>query len=205
MRLLKIIDLLITSASVLFIVWITASFIDVNAHNLSDCKYAKWNAFSIFVEYVNQDKEVSVRSPPRNTSRPVTQQMNKPKKNFLRDISAKVSEEDVMNLARIIHAENGSHPNDEALVLTGVVVLKRVKSKDFPNTILGVVSQEGQYSTWSDGKFFCKPSKRSLEISRRLLTTDLADKHPDNLVFQSMFPQGKSVYKELNHEYFCLA
>lgn len=36
----------------------------------------------------------------------------------------RVSNKDVMNLARIIQAENGGHEDDEALLLTGVVVLK---------------------------------------------------------------------------------
>lgn len=199
----KIIKSILTCLSVICVVWITASFIDVNAHNLSDCKYAKWNFFNLFIENL-YDKEVSVRSPPRITRRPVTQKMNMPKRNLVHSISAKVSKEDAMNLARIIHAENGSHPNDEALVLTGVVVLKRVKSKQFPNTIMGVVSQKGQYATWMDGKFYRKPSKRSIKIARRLLTTDLADKYPDSLIYQAEFPQGSKVYKKLGFEYFCL-
>lgn len=112
---------------------------------------------------------------------------------------------DLMNLARIINAENGGHKDDEALILTGVVVLKRVKSKCYPNTIIGVISQKGQYATWNNGRFQRKPNKRSVKIAKRLLTTDLANNYPDNLVFQSEFKQGKQVYKKLGYEYFCLA
>ena len=112
---------------------------------------------------------------------------------------------DVMNLARIIQAENGGHEDDEALLLTGVVVLKRVKSKNYPDTIMGVISQKGQYSTYADGKFWNEPSKRSMRIAKKLLSTNIADDHPDNLVFQAEFSQGRSVYKKLGYEYFCLA
>ena len=116
-----------------------------------------------------------------------------------------MSNKDVLNLARIVHAENGGHEDDEALLLTGVVVLKRVKTKNYPNTIMGVISQKGQYSTYADGKFWNEPSKRSMRIAKKLLTTDIADKYPDNLVYQSEFRQGKAVYKKLGYEYFCLA
>lgn len=50
-------------------------------------------------------------------------------------------------LAKLIMAENGHAKHDETLWLTGVVVLNRVKSKQYPNTIRGVIYQRGQYST----------------------------------------------------------
>lgn len=152
------------------------------------------------IQSAKKKKDLSIRSPPKKAMVQTRKKVAKKKPSK----SAKVSKEDVMNLARIIHAENGGHPNDEALILTGVVVLKRVKSKQFPNTIMGVVSQKGQYATWMDGKFYCKPSKRSIKIARRLLTTDLADKYPDSLIYQAEFPQGSKVYKKLGFEYFCL-
>ena len=113
--------------------------------------------------------------------------------------------EDVLNLARIIHAENGGHEDDEALLLTGIVVLKRVKSKYYPDTIMGVISQSGQYSTYADGKFWNEPSKRSMRIAKRLLSTNIVHDYPDNLVFQAEFEQGRAIYKKLGYEYFCLA
>ena len=116
-----------------------------------------------------------------------------------------VPNEYVLNLARIIQAENGGHEDDEALLLTGVVVMKRVKSKHYPDTIMGVISQKWQYSTYADGKFWNEPSNRSMRIAKKILKTNIAERYPDNLVFQAEFSQGKSVYKKLGHEYFCLA
>lgn len=116
----------------------------------------------------------------------------------------KVKLKDILNLAQIMYAENGSHEDDEAIILTGVVVLKRVKSKEYPNTIMGVVSQEGQYSTYADGSFWCTPDERCIEIAEELLRFNLADNYPDNLLFQAEFEQGATVYKKLGYEYFCL-
>ncbi len=143
---------------------------------------------------VSEVNTVSIRSPTKDKCMPRV----KPQK-------SKVGEEDVMNLARIICAENGSHKDDEALCLTGVVVLKRMKSDEYPDTILGVVSQKGQYATWMDGSFYHQPNRRSIKIAKKLLTTNLAEKYPDNLVFQAEFKQGREVYRKLGHEYFCLA
>ena len=70
---------------------------------------------------------------------------------------------------------------------------------------MGVISQKGQYSTYTDGKFWNEPSKRSMRIAKKILKTNIAERYPDNLVFQAEFRQGKSVYKKLGYEYFCLA
>lgn len=106
-------------------------------------------------------------------------------------------------LAKLIMAENGSSKHDETLWLTGVVVLNRVKSDDYPDTIRGVIYQRGQYST-AKKLGNVKPSTRALEIANELLIYGVSD-YPKNLVFQSMFPQGKKVYKVIDGEYFCLA
>ena len=106
-------------------------------------------------------------------------------------------------LAKLIMAENGGAKNDECLVLTGVVVLKRVKSKQYPNTIKEVIYQKGQYSTAKNLNKI-NPNERALEIAEELLIYGV-EEYPDNLVFQSMFKQGKRVYKKIGTEYFCLA
>lgn len=112
------------------------------------------------------------------------------------------TEDNLMLLAKLLQAENGSS-TDECILLTGVVVLKRVKSERYPNTILEVINQRGQYST-AKKLDSITPSERCLEIAEELLIYGVDD-YPDNLVFQSMFPQGKETYKIINGEYFCLS
>ena len=138
-------------------------------------------------------------------SRKESEKKKKQKKQKKKQKKSVVSNKDILNLARIIQAENGGHEDDEALLLTGVVVLKRVKSKHYPDTIMGVISQKGQYSTYADGKFWNNPSKRSMRIAKKILKTKIAEKYPDNLVFQAEFRQGKAIYRKLGYEYFCLA
>lgn len=192
--------------------WMILSFFDINAHNMTDQDYARWNLFLIF-DKDEQPKEDELL-PIINTEPKIEQMVyrkiesrkeSREKKKKKKQKKNVAPNKDVLNLARIIQAENGGHPNDEALLLTGVVVLKRVKSKHYPDTIIGVISQKGQYSTYADGKFWNKPSKRSMRISKKILKTNIAEKYPDNLVFQSEFKQGRAVYKKLGYEYFCLA
>lgn len=208
-------EVVLLSICTSILVWMVLSFFDINAHNMTDQNYARWNFFLVFIQeeqpkedeflpIINVEKKVEqmvcrkIESNKASVKRKSKKKKKKQKKNV-------VSNKDVLSLARIIQAENGGHEYDEALLLTGVVVLKRVKSKNYPDTIMGVISQKGQYSTYADGKFWNKPSKRSMRIAKKILKTNIAERYPDNLVFQAEFIQGKSVYKKLGYEYFCLA
>ena len=61
-------------------------------------------------------------------------------------------EEMVELLARLINGEARGEPY-EGQVAVGAVILNRVKSPKFPNTIPGVIYQEGQFSCIKDGQF----------------------------------------------------
>ena len=56
-------------------------------------------------------------------------------------------------IAHLMMAEAGNTDKQE-LQWTGSVPLNRVDSSSFPNTIAEVVSQPGQYATYSDGRFY---------------------------------------------------
>ncbi len=60
--------------------------------------------------------------------------------------------EDMYLLARIISAEARGEPY-EGQVAVGAVVLKRVKHPSFPNSIAGVVYQNGAFTAVVDGQF----------------------------------------------------
>ena len=55
-------------------------------------------------------------------------------------------------LARLINGEARGEPY-QGQVAVGSVVLNRVKSPEFPNTIAGVIYQKGQFSCVTDGQF----------------------------------------------------
>ena len=208
-------EIVLLSVCTSILVWMVLSFFDINAHNMTDQDYAGWNIFLIFAQdeqpkedeflpIINTEQEIE-QMVCRNIEGNNASVKKKKQKKQKKQKNNVMSNKDVLNLARIIQAENGGHEDDEALLLTGVVVLKRVKSKYYPDTIMGVISQNGQYSTYADGKFWNEPSKRSMRIAKKLLSTNIVHDYPDNLVFQAEFRQGKSVYKKLGYEYFCLS
>lgn len=61
-------------------------------------------------------------------------------------------DDDIELLARIISAESRGEPY-MGQVAVGAVVLNRVKHPSFPNTIAGVIYQQGAFSSLSDGEF----------------------------------------------------
>lgn len=115
-----------------------------------------------------------------------------------------VDQEDIELLAHIMYCENGIS-SDEALLLTGIVVMKRVKSSKYPDTLREVIFQKGQYSpTWNGSWESKSPDERSLEMARKILVEQLEKDYPDTLVFQAEFKQGVEVYRQIGNQYFCL-
>ncbi len=62
----------------------------------------------------------------------------------------KYSKADLRLMASIINCEAGSEPY-QGKVAVGIVVMNRVSSKSFPNSIKGVVYQKGQFSPVRNG------------------------------------------------------
>lgn len=65
--------------------------------------------------------------------------------------SVSFSEEDVVLLAGLLECEAGSS-NYEALLAVGSVVVNRMKSRYYPDTVYGVVYQSGQFPPAHNGK-----------------------------------------------------
>lgn len=87
-------------------------------------------------------------------------------------------------LCRIVYAENGADDiPDWVMQYTAEVILNRVKSSSFPNTIEGVVSQPNQYETYWNGMMYNTPSERCKDNVRYALTHEVL---PDYIFGQSM-------------------
>jgi len=71
-------------------------------------------------------------------------------------------------LARLIHGEARGEPY-VGMVAVGAVVLNRVKSSRFPNTIAGVVYQAGAFDAVSDGQINLTPNEQSRRAARDAL------------------------------------
>lgn len=68
-------------------------------------------------------------------------------------------------LARLIHGEARGEPY-VGMVAVGAVVLNRVKSSRFPNTMAGVIYQSGAFDAVSDGQINLAPSEQSRRAAR---------------------------------------
>ena len=101
-------------------------------------------------------------------------------------------------LAKIIEAEAGSSwLTEEWKMAVGEVLLNRVASPEFPDTIEECITQPGQY--YGEGnEYFSSlvPSRASVEAASKLLSGErvLGDA---SVVFQANFPLGGGIFREL--------
>ena len=82
--------------------------------------------------------------------------------------SASSRSSDVELLARLIHGEARGEPY-VGMVAVGAVVLNRVKSSSFPNTIAGVIYEAGAFDAVADGQINLAPSEQSRRAARDAL------------------------------------
>ena len=75
---------------------------------------------------------------------------------------------DVELLARLIHGEARGEPY-VGMVAVGAVVLNRVRSSRFPNTIAGVIYQSGAFDAVKDGQINLTPNEQSRRAARDAL------------------------------------
>ncbi|MBR5543502.1 MAG: spore cortex-lytic enzyme [Oscillospiraceae bacterium] len=79
-----------------------------------------------------------------------------------------VTENDLYLLSRIISAEARGEPY-LGQVAVGAVIMNRVRHPSFPNTIAGVIYQNGAFSALSDGQFDEPISEESRRAARDVL------------------------------------
>ena len=119
------------------------------------------------------------------------------------------SEEDLFVLSHIISAEAGNC-GEEMLIGCGSVVLNRVASDKFPNTIEEVVFQTEptlQYSPTVNGTYWNEPTEDAVRVAKMLL--EEGSQYPADVIYQSNVILGE-IYKEIDpppgigsRMYFC--
>ena len=82
--------------------------------------------------------------------------------------SAATATGDVYLLARLIYGEGRGEPY-KGQVAIGAVVLNRVKSASFPNTIAGVIYQSGAFDAVSDGQINLSPDETAIKAAKDAL------------------------------------
>ena len=122
------------------------------------------------------------------------------------DMSREI-DSDLFNVAHLMMGEAG-HTDSLERRLTASVLLNRVDSNLFPDTIGECLYQDGQYTTVRDGgPFWDEPTAECWQDAEDLLTqwyetgeTDL----PENVLYQSTFPQGSGTHLiSAWGQYFC--
>jgi hypothetical protein len=112
------------------------------------------------------------------------------------------TQEDINLLAEVMYHENWNTDSEHlAAYYTGAVVMNRVKSKEWPNTIKEVLYQKGQYSTTK--KFFTKEIPAECYELAEMILRDGTPDVPENVIFQSMRKLGNGTWKKVNTDYFC--
>lgn len=109
--------------------------------------------------------------------------------------------EEVDLLAEVIYWENW-HTDKEHLAAyyTGAVVMNRVHSPAWPDTVKGVLYQRGQYSTTK--YFYTKELPPEVYDMAWDIYRNGTPEVPEDVIFQAMRPLGKT-WKKVNTDYFC--
>lgn len=113
--------------------------------------------------------------------------------------TAKYTENDFELLAHVIEAEAGGE-SDYHKLCVGTVVMNRVDSEKYPDTIEGVIYQPGQYQCVTNSHINKEPSESSYEAAKSIL--DGRRMFRSSVVYQAEFIQGKVVEK-VGNTYFC--
>lgn len=116
------------------------------------------------------------------------------------------TDDDLFYLAAAVCREAGGE-SEEIQLLVANVVINRVNSSIYPDTIYGVLTDYRQYGMmWKYGVHF--PSwadqetiNHCYDVARRILEGERVC--PDNVLFQAEFEQGSGIYKQFDGFYFC--
>src|SRR6056297_3517508 len=83
-------------------------------------------------------------------------------------LNPNISRDDIILLARIIHGEARGE-DFKGKVAVGSVILNRIRSSQFPDTIRDVILQKGQFSSLMDGQANYYPGEEELQAARASL------------------------------------
>lgn len=126
----------------------------------------------------------------------------------LREPSVK-EDTDLALLAQLIESESGNQ-SFEGKLAVGTVVMNRVKSDEFPDTIREVIFQKGQFSVVPNGTIYNKPSDESLKAAKeimagsRVLGSNVLYFYNPKLTSKSNWITGRKVTKTIGDHKFTI-
>jgi biopolymer transport protein ExbD len=131
---------------------------------------------------------------------PVTEETTEPTEEV-----KKYTEDDLFYLAAAVCREAGGE-SEEIQLLVANVIINRVNSSIYPDTIYEVLTEYKQYGTmWKYGVSFPdwaddKVKEQCYSVAKRILEGERFC--PENVLFQAEFKQGSGVYKQFGDDYY---
>lgn len=118
---------------------------------------------------VNNDEP---KQEPKQEPKPKPKEVDKVEKTKEVKQTTGYSDSEMRILAQIINAEAKGEPFN-GKVAVGNVILNRVESEEFPNTIKEVVYQPRQFQPVSNGAINNSPSDEAVKAARKAIETNL--------------------------------
>lgn len=115
------------------------------------------------------------------------------------------TQEDLTRLARIIYFEAGSFEiSSTCKYYVGSVVLNRVASEDYADTIKEVIAAPGQYAP-ADYYMTASVNEEAFKTCKTIAEDLLKNGSvlPEYVVYQANFIQGNHIYEYIDGIYFC--
>ena len=142
----------------------------------------------------------NIKETQPESTEPVTEEMTEPTEEV-----KSYSEDDLFYLAAAVCREAGGE-SEEIQLLVANVIMNRVNSSLYPNTIYEVLTQYKQYGTmWKYGISFPdwadqKVKDQCYSVAKRILE---GEKYcPENVLFQAEFEQGSGIFKQFGDDYY---
>lgn len=107
------------------------------------------------------------------------------------------TEEDLWYMSHTVQAEAG-YCEREMQEGVASVIMNRVNSDLFPNSVMECILQPGQYSTASYLSTQ-EPTEQVIDVCIDILEN--GSKFPADVLYQANFPQGSGTYKTLSTSY----
>lgn len=134
------------------------------------------------------------------TTEPVTEEATEPSEE-----TKSYTDDDLFYLAAAVCREAGGE-SEEIQLLVANVIINRVNSSIYPDTIYEVLTEYKQYGTmWKYGVSFPdwadnKVKEQCYSVAKRILEGERFC--PENVLFQAEFKQGSGVYKQFGDDYY---
>ena len=131
----------------------------------------------------------------------VTAHMNALRYAYLNEPELLTTEDEIDLLARLLTAEQGYNADEMDYYMTGSVIVNRIKSEKFPNSLYEVVFQSGQYQCVSNNHINREYDDVAWEVAEELLEEGTTI--DERVTYQAEFEQGSGVYEKRGRTYYC--